>query len=138
MSDVGRIDFKAMAERARRMQGELAQVQEDLAAIQATGYGDGGLVTATVSAEGRILDLRFDSSVIDPDDPERLSRLVIEAIEEANQGIAEQRTQRFSGVAADIGGMLEGLNGSALGTVRPKAPQGLSAVEARRRERTAQ
>lgn len=121
MSDDG-IDFSAFAEQARRMREELARVKDDLETIQATGYGDGGLVTATVSGEGRILDLRIDSSVIDPDDPETLSRLVVEAIEDANQGIVDQRAERIGGVAEGVGGLFSGLRGSALGSVAPRVP----------------
>ncbi|MCX4787749.1 MULTISPECIES: hypothetical protein [unclassified Streptomyces] len=39
MSDNGRIDFAAPAHQARRTEGEMAGVQEDLTKVQATGYG---------------------------------------------------------------------------------------------------
>jgi DNA-binding YbaB/EbfC family protein len=130
MSDEGPTDFDAFAERARRMRGELAQFKDDLATIQATGYGDGGLVTATVSGEGRILDLRIDSSVIDPDDPETLSRLVVAAIEDATQAVAEQRAQRVGGVSEGIGELFANLRGNAPGAA-PKV-QGRASAQARR------
>ena len=114
------IDFTALARRAQHMQSELEQVKGDLKTIQATGHGGGGLVTAVVSGEGQILDLRIDSSVIDPDDPETLSSLIIAAIEAANQGAAQQRSQRFSGVTQGLNGLLTGLRDNPVGTVVPQ------------------
>ncbi|MFC4034810.1 YbaB/EbfC family nucleoid-associated protein [Streptomyces polygonati] len=109
MADREQVDFAALAQQARRMQGEVAGVQESLAAIQGTGFGGKGLVAATVSGEGRIVALRIDPSVIDPDDPETLADLVIEAVDSANQAAQEQRTQRMAGVTDTLNGLLAGL-----------------------------
>lgn len=122
VSDSDRMGLSSFTENARRMQGELAQAVEDLATVEAVGYADGGLVKAVVSGEGRILELSIDSSVIDPDDPETLSRLVITAIEEANQGIADQRAQQVGGIAEGLRGMLAGMGETPMLTVMPKVP----------------
>lgn len=120
MSAEDHIDFTALSQRAQQMQGELAQIKDDLKTIQATGHGGGGLVTAVVSGEGQILDLRIDSSVIDPEDPETLAGLIIAAIEDANQDAAQQRSTRFSGVAQSVNGLIEGLRDGPLGSVVPQ------------------
>lgn len=123
MSDKGQIDFAALAGQARRMEGEMAGLQEDLPKIQATGFGGGGLVEATVSGEGRIVALRIDPSVIDPNDPETLADLVIVAVDSAHQGVEEQRVASLSVVADGLTGLLAGLRpggpGKAGGSGRP-------------------
>ena len=113
MADNGQFDFTALAQRAQQMQGELAQVKDGLAALQAVGYGGGGLVVATVSSEGRLVDLRIDTSVIDPDDPETLSGMVIAATDDAHRSLAEQRAEHLATVTDGVNGLLAGLRETA-------------------------
>jgi DNA-binding YbaB/EbfC family protein len=106
MPDDEQLDFGELARRAREMQGDLANVAESLMTIRATGQGGGGLVRATVSGEGRILDLQMDPSVIDPDDPETLAEFVIQAVDGANQAMEQQRHERMTEVADGVSGLL--------------------------------
>jgi DNA-binding YbaB/EbfC family protein len=109
MSDNEQTDFGALARRARQLQGEMSSIQSDLMALQATGFGGGGLVTATVSGKGRLLALQIDPSVIDPDDPGTLAELVIAAVDSANEAMAEQRNERMTAVTDGLQSMLAGL-----------------------------
>ncbi|MFF3561806.1 YbaB/EbfC family nucleoid-associated protein [Streptomyces sp. NPDC002574] len=105
------INFSALANHARRMQGTVAEAQLDLRNIEATGHSTDGMVTATVSSESRVVDLRIDPSVIDPDNPERLVRLLIEAIDDAHDTVTEQRVEVMSGITGGLQDILTGLNG---------------------------
>jgi DNA-binding YbaB/EbfC family protein len=109
MPDDEQIDFTELARRARQMQQGLRDATGDLTAIQATGQGGGGLVTATVSGDGRVLDLKIDPSVIDPDDPQTLADLVIAAVEGANQAVKEQRAERLTELTGGASDLLAGL-----------------------------
>ncbi len=124
--DNERIDLAALAQRAREMRGGLAQVSAGLAGLQITGHGGGGLVTATVSGEGRLVDLQIDSSVIDPDDPQTLAELVIAAVDDAQRELAEQRVARMGEVTNNFNGLLEGLRAQSQagtgGRVVPRFP----------------
>ena len=109
MPDHEQTDFAALAQRARQMRGEMEQVSDELMAIQATGHGGGGLVTATISGEGRLLGLRIDPSVVDPNDPETLAEMVIEAVNGASQTIKEQHAERISEITGSVSDLLAGL-----------------------------
>jgi DNA-binding YbaB/EbfC family protein len=124
MSDQEQPDFGALAQRAQQLQGEMSSIQSDLADLRATGFGGGGLVTATVSGEGRLAELKIDPSVIDPDDPETLAGLVIAAVDSANEAMAERRNERMTEVTQGLQSMLAGLSprpGGA-GRVVPRFP----------------
>ncbi|MER5794214.1 YbaB/EbfC family nucleoid-associated protein [Streptomyces sp. NPDC001980] len=111
MPEYEQVDFSALANRARRMQGTVAEAQLDLRNIEATGHSTDGMVSATVSAESRVVDLRIDPSVIDPDNSERLVRLVIQAIDSAHDTVTEQRAEVMSGITGGLQDILAGLNG---------------------------
>lgn len=111
MPDNEQIDFAALAQRAREMRSDMEHARDELTGIQATGHGGGGLVTATVSGEGRLLDLRIDPSVIDPDDPQTLADMVIAAVDGANQAVAEQRAERITEITDGVSSLVAGLRG---------------------------
>ncbi|MFG2226219.1 YbaB/EbfC family nucleoid-associated protein [Streptomyces sp. NPDC048644] len=102
------IDLAALTDRMRHLQGHLSGLGESLSADQATGHGGGGLVTATVTGEGRLTSLRIDPSVIDPDDPETLAGLVIQAVDAAQLSVKERHSER-------VGQFAEGLTNLAVG-----------------------
>ncbi|MCB5906945.1 YbaB/EbfC family nucleoid-associated protein [Streptomyces pinistramenti] len=102
------IDFAALTDRMRHLQGHLSGLSENLSANQATGHGGGGLVTATVTGEGRLTSLRIDPSVVDPDDTETLAGLVIQAVDAAQLSVKEMHSER-------VGEFTEGLTNLAAG-----------------------
>lgn len=125
MAEDKQTDLDALARRARQMQGELGQVRDDLTALRATGYGAGGLVAATLSGEGRIVDLRIDPSAMDPDDPETLAATIIEAVDDAHRTLSGQRAVHLAAVTRGVDGLLAGLRGTvdgAGGGVVPRFP----------------
>jgi DNA-binding YbaB/EbfC family protein len=124
MSDDEQPDFGALAQRARQLQDEMSNIQSDLVDLRATGFGRGGMVTATVSGEGRLVALQIDPSVIDPDDPETLAELVIAAVDSANDAMAERRNERVTEVTDGLQSMLAGLRSRPVagGRVVPRFP----------------
>lgn len=65
---------------------KMAQLQRDLDESRFEGSAAGGLVTATVQAPGRILELRIDPSLMITTDANELASLVMAAIA---SGVAE-------------------------------------------------
>ncbi|MDX6354744.1 MAG: nucleoid-associated protein EbfC [Streptomyces sp.] len=124
MSESSGLDFNELARSAQRMQGDMAGIQADMGKLQATGFGAGGLVRATVSGEGRVVELSIDPSIINPDDPETLAETVIAAIDSANQALATQRMERIGEFTEGISGLIEKLNQkpAAGGGVVPQFP----------------
>ncbi|WP_329138369.1 YbaB/EbfC family nucleoid-associated protein [Streptomyces sp. NBC_01476] len=124
MPDNDDFDFGALARHAQQAESGMAAVQDDLQYMEATGYGREGLVAATLSAEGRLVGLTIDPSVIDPDDPETLVDLIMTAVDGAFQELSVQRNERMASVVDNLNGVLAGLEGSRRpgGTVAPRFP----------------
>jgi DNA-binding protein YbaB len=105
----------------------MEDVQQNLSDSQASGHSADGLVSASVTGEGRLLDLRIDASVIDPDDPEGLAGLVVDAVQAAQQRAAEYQAEQVGAVSAQINGILDGIrqaasSGSAVPQAMPALP----------------
>ncbi|GAA2698079.1 MULTISPECIES: YbaB/EbfC family nucleoid-associated protein [Streptomyces] len=124
------VDFTSLADQARQMQDRLSEVQADMAAVEAVGHGGGGLVTATVSGEGRLVALRMDPSVIDPADPETLTDMIIAAVDGAHLAVAKARLKHMTDVTDSIGGIVDRLHRST-----SDAGPGVTPVFPSRRER---
>lgn len=123
MTDEGQIDFGALAQRAKQLQGTVANVQEDLQTIEATGYAADGMIAATASGQGRVVELRIDPSVIDPDDSQTLCEHILAAIGSAQDMVEEQRTTVVSGMTDSLNGILNGLHNPEAGPrVVPRTP----------------
>ncbi len=104
----GGFDFGALMQSAAAMQQQMAQAQASLADERATGSAGGGLVTADVDGNGRLVSLTIDPSVVDPDDVETLADLIVAAVRDGSRAAEVLAQQKMGAVA---GGMLGGLPG---------------------------
>jgi len=85
-------DLRGLADDVYKMRDDL------LAAVQAgeevTGISGDGAATAVLASDGKLVDLTVDESVIDPDDPARLTDAVISAVNDAHRILLERQRQR--------------------------------------------
>src|SRR5438067_517905 len=65
-------DIQKIAKQAQKMQEDAARLQEDLGNLRVTGQAGGGMVTATVDGHGRLVELKINPVVADPQDIEML------------------------------------------------------------------
>lgn len=109
-----------LLQQAQRMQEQLMSAQQDLAESEVTGTAGGGVVRATVTGSGELTGLDLDPSVVDPEDTETLSDLIVAAVRDAHAEVQRKATEQLGSLGADAeallgGGALEGLlGGSAL------------------------
>lgn len=77
------MDMNALLAQAQQMQADMVKAQEDQASRTFDGTAGGGLVTATVSGLGDLLNLEISPEAWDPEDTETLSALIIAAFRAA-------------------------------------------------------
>ncbi len=114
--DPGGFDLQGLLDQAQQVQQQLARAQEELAAARVAGTAGGGLVTATVTGTGELVDLRIEPAAVDlaeDDALETVADLVLAAVRDA-AGNAQLRAQQSLGpFAQGFGGGLPGLPGAA-------------------------
>ena len=85
----GSQDMSGFLAQAQRIQQQLIEAQEQLAAAEVVGQAGGGLVTATMKGSGEVVAVTVDPKVVDPDDVETLQDLIVGALADAaNQAAA--------------------------------------------------
>lgn len=92
-------DIMGMMKQAKEMQGKMAAMQEEIAALEAEGYSGGGLVTVKLSGKGALTSLKIDPSLFKEDDVEILEDLIIAAHNEAKakvEAIMAEKTQALT------------------------------------------
>jgi len=91
-----------MLRQVQQMQARLAKVQEELDEVTAEGQAGGGMVTATVNGKNRVVGIKLEKEVVDPNDIEMLQDLISAAVNTALDKVSELVSEKMSGVT---GGM---------------------------------
>jgi DNA-binding YbaB/EbfC family protein len=85
--------------KAKEVQARIAEVQRDLARRRVEGSAGGGMVTAVVSGELRVLEIRVEPALLESGDREMLQDLTAAAVNAAlanAQRMVQEEMQRAS------------------------------------------
>jgi DNA-binding YbaB/EbfC family protein len=85
-------NMSGLMKQAQKMQQQMVKMQEELANREVSASAGGGMVEATCNGKGELIKLRIEPEVIDPDDVDMLSDLIVAAVGEA-QRRANEMTQ---------------------------------------------
>jgi nucleoid-associated protein EbfC len=98
-------NMQQLMKQAQKMQQQMLAAQEELASAQVEGSAGGGMVKATVTGAGDLVSLTIDPSVVDPDDVETLTDLVVAAVRDAGRVAQELAAEKMGPVTGGLGGM---------------------------------
>ena len=76
-------NMQAMLRQAQKMQEDMAAKQEELNAREYDISAGGGVVTVKINGQREILSIDLQPEIVDPDDIETLSDILIAAVNEA-------------------------------------------------------
>ena len=96
------MNAQAMMKQAKKMQRKMEEVQDQLAEETVQATAGGGMVTATVTGDLRLVGLEIDPEAIDPEDAEMLQDTIIAAV---NQGLSDAQAMASQRMGAVTGGM---------------------------------
>jgi DNA-binding YbaB/EbfC family protein len=89
-----------MMQQLRKMQQEMARVQDELANTIVEGTAAGGVVTVAVNGEFRVTKLTIKPEAVDPNDVETLEDVLVVALNDAigkAKVLSEQKMGKLTG-----------------------------------------
>ncbi len=98
-------NMQQLMKQAQKMQQQMLAAQEELANAEVEGTAGGGMVKATVNGAGDLLSLTIDPSIVDPEDVETLTDLVVAAVRDAGRAAQELAAEKMGPLAGGLGGM---------------------------------
>ncbi|MDA3838845.1 MAG: YbaB/EbfC family nucleoid-associated protein [Candidatus Delongbacteria bacterium] len=105
MANMNNMDMSSLLKQAQKMQEDMQKSQGQLEKEVIEGSAGGGMVKVRVSGKKKLLSIKIDPTILDPDDVEELEDLVLAAV---NQAIDEA----------------DKLSGDEMSKVVPKLPDG--------------
>ena len=98
----GASNFQQIARQAQKLQEEMAQVTEELEQKDYSATSGGDAVKATVTGKMEVKAIEIKPEVVDPEDVEMLSDLVIAAVNEALRAAASDKAERMEKISGGI------------------------------------
>jgi len=90
----------SMLNQARQLKAKMDEVQKELEKTVVEAESGKGAVKVAVNGQQKILSIKISPSIIDPDKPENLEKLVLKAIDDAtskSQKLASKRLGKLTG-----------------------------------------
>ena len=96
-------NMNAMLQQAQKMQEEMQSLQEDLDAREYDVSAGGGAVSIKINGKKQILALDIDPEIVDPDDIETLSDILIAAVNEAIKRVDDTSAAEMQKITGAFG-----------------------------------
>ena len=94
--------MQGMIRQAQKMQEQMAALQEELDAREYEIKAGGGAVSLTINGKKEVSALEISPEIVDPDDIETLSDIIIAAVNEAIKKVEDTNNEEMSKIT---GGM---------------------------------
>ncbi len=93
----------AMMKKIQDMQNEMARIQEEVENSEFSASAGGGAVEVKVNGKHEVLAVNIQPEVVDPEDVEILSDMIIAATNEAIRKAADTMEQRMGSATSGMG-----------------------------------
>jgi len=108
-------DMMKMMGKLGELKSKMAEAQEKVAQIKASGESGAGLVKATVTGTKKLVSLEIDPSLINPGDATMMIDLIIGAVNTAQKNAEDQAKEEMKKNTEGIMPNIPGLDLSAFG-----------------------
>lgn len=98
-----------LMKQAQKMQRQMEEQAKEMESKEFTATAGGGAVEATVSGAKKLLKIKLDEEVVDPEDVEMLEDLIVAAINEALDKVEAETSSAMSKLTGGMGGGMPGL-----------------------------
>ncbi len=94
--------MQGMVRQVQKMQEQMTQLQEELDSREYEINAGGGAVTIKINGKKEILSISMKPEIVDPDDIETLSDVLIAAVNEAIRKVEEVNSTEMSKVTGNV------------------------------------
>lgn len=91
----GGANLQNLMRQAQKMQEEMLKAQEEIANTDFTASVGGGMVSVTMGGNKRVKSIEIKPEVVDPDDIEMLSDLIVAGVNDALSQIENEEKARL-------------------------------------------
>ena len=95
-------DLLGLMGKAKEMQAKFQAMQEEIAAMEATGQAGGGLVKVTLTGKFEMKALDIDASLFKEDDVEVLEDLILAAHNDARAKVEQAMQEKTQAMTAGL------------------------------------
>ena len=99
----GAQNMQAMLRQAQKMQEDMAALQEDLDSREYEIKAGGGVVAVKINGKKEILSIDIQPEIVDPDDIETLSDILVAAVNEAIKRVDDTNSAEMSALTGSVG-----------------------------------
>ncbi len=95
-------NMQAMLRQAQKMQEDMAALQEELDAREYEVKAGGGMVTVNINGKKEILSIDIQPEIVDPDDIETLSDILVAAVNEAIKRVETTNADEMAKISGSM------------------------------------
>ncbi len=96
-------NMNAMIKQAQKMQEDMEALQEELDAREYDISAGGGVVGVKINGKKEILSIDIQPEIVDPDDIETLSDILVAAVNEAIKRVDDTNSAEMSKITGNVG-----------------------------------
>ena len=96
-------NMQSMIRQAQKMQEDMAAKQEELDAREYEVNAGGGVVTVKINGKKEILSIDLDPEIVDPDDVETLTDLLVAGVNEAIKRVETTNAAEMEKITGSVG-----------------------------------
>lgn len=95
--------MQGLMKQAQKMQEDMQALQADLDEREYEVKAGGGVVTVKISGKLEVKSIEIDPEVVDPDDVETLSDILVAAVNEAIKKVNETNSDEMGKITGSLG-----------------------------------
>jgi len=96
-------NMQGMIKQAQKMQDDMAALQEELDAREYEVSAGGGVVTIKINGKKEVQSIEIKPEIVDPDDIEMLSDVLVAGINEAIKKVEETNSTEMEKITGNMG-----------------------------------
>lgn len=96
-------NMQSMIRQAQKMQEDMAVLQEELETREYEVTAGGGVVGVKINGRREVLNITIQPEIVDPDDIETLSDILVAAVNEAIKKVEEDSSTEMAKITGGMG-----------------------------------